>query len=73
MITTGDLVRPASGAVHHELRALRLGIVLEVSSAWPGEYRDETQTVKVLGTDGHITEWYDWQLYVIDEWTEGAS
>ena len=70
MITRGDLVRPISGRGDP---TFKLGIVLELSFAWPGDPRDETQIVKVLGTNGLIIEWYDWQLYVIDEWAEAES
>ncbi len=63
-ITEGDLVK---GEFGFEKGEQCLGIVLRAHLAWPGDDRDDTMTVKVLGPDGTITEWYDWQLQVVNE------
>lgn len=61
-VCVGDLVK-IKPTTHHQI----LGIVIKTEFAWPDDERDETQKVHVLTEEGEVSDWYDFQVDVVNE------
>jgi len=62
VVHVGDLVK-IKPTTHRRI----LGIVIKTEFAWPEDERDETQMVHVLTGEGDVTDWYDFQVDVVNE------
>ena len=63
----GDIVRmPPTDASQH-MPSGSIGLITNISRRYPHDMTQDIHDITVLGTDGLIHIWYDWQLEVICE------